>query len=131
MDGLVAIFREENRNNETQRFTKMITDLIDEDLIWREICENSKAFTEKVKFDGGFELNPLVANVASKDCFGPQGMENFARSLRKIRNALAHGGESQTGQVILPTVRNLKRLQPWVHLIAVAAGEVVIYEHLT
>lgn len=130
MDNLVALIREERPDNVT-RFVRMVRDLVKEDLIWREICLNPDAFSKLTEFDGGFKLPALVANTASMAAFGPQGMENFARSLRKIRNALAHGGEAQSGQIILPTSQNVKRLQPWVNLIGTAAAEVVLYEHLT
>jgi hypothetical protein len=130
VDQLVGLLREE-RPDSHARFTKMINDLVSADLMWREICANPKAFTEAVSFDGGLELEALVADIANRSSFGPQGMLSLARIFRKIRNALAHGGEAQSGEVILPTAKNLKKLQPWVHLIAVAAGEVVLFEHLT
>ena len=130
VDTLVALIREDKPDPYT-RFTKVVTDLVDKELIWREICANGWAFTEKVVFDGGYAQDALVSSVANFDCFGPQGLTAMARAFRGIRNALAHGGEAQSGEVILPTAANLKRLQPWVHLITVAAGQVVLYEHTT
>jgi len=130
IDALAGIVREE-KGNDITRFVRMFEELVDSDKIWKQICSTPDAFTSETVLDGGFELAPLVANTKSKDAFGPKGMENLARAFRQIRNGLAHGGEAQAGRLILPTSRNFKRLQPWVHLIEIAAGEVVLFEHLT
>lgn len=130
IDRLAGIIREDARHDAI-RFAKTFEDLVDSDRIWNEICNNPEAFTKDMDLEGGFFLKALVANVKSKDAFGPKGMENVARYLRDIRNGLAHGGQAQSGRIILPTSRNFKKLLPWVNLIATAAGEVVLYEHLT
>jgi len=130
IDTLAGIIREDTRHD-IVRFAKTFEELVDSDRIWKEICLNGEAFTKDLDLDGGFHLKALVANTKSKDAFGPKGMENVARYLRDIRNGLAHGGQAQSGRLILPTSRNFKKLVPWVHLIATAAGEVVLYEHLT
>lgn len=60
-----------------------------------------------------------------------RGFESITRSLRDIRNALSHGRDQRTSSVIVPSSRNLHYLQPWVNLIAVVAGEVVLYKDAT
>jgi hypothetical protein len=130
IDNLAGIVRED-RGNDVLRFTRTFEDLVDSDRIWNEICLNPDAFTKDLSLEGGFHLKAIIANVKSKDAFGPKGMENVARALRDIRNGLAHGGQAQSGRIILPTSRNFRKLLPWCHLIATAAGEVVLYEHLT
>lgn len=130
IDVLAGIVREDSRHDAI-RFAKAMEELVDADRIWTEICLNPDAFTKPLDLEGGFYLKALVANTKSKDAFGPKGMENLARHLREIRNGLAHGGQAQGGRIILPTSRNFKKLLPWVHLIATAAGQVVLYEHLT
>ena len=129
MDKVAGVFRED-KTRDAQRFASMVADLVSEDRIWKEISLNPAAFTKEVEFDGGFKLGALVANTKSQDCFGPKGMENFARSIREIRNALSHGGEAQSGRIILPSSENFKKLLPWVHLISTAACEAILYEHL-
>lgn len=130
IDALAGIVREE-KGNEYARFLKMFEELVDSDKIWNQICAFPEAFTSELTLDGGFQLAPVVANTKSKDAFGPKGMENVARAFRNIRNGLAHGGEAQAGRLILPTSGNFRKLLPWVHLIEIAAGEVVLFEHLT
>lgn len=130
IDSLAGIVREE-KGNDIVRFVRMFEELVDSDKIWRQICASPETFTSDLILDGGFQLAPIIANVKSMDSFGPKGMENVARAFRQIRNGLAHGGEAQAGRLILPTSGNFRKLLPWVHLIEVAAGEVVLFEHLT
>jgi hypothetical protein len=130
IDALAGIVREE-KGNDIVRFVRMFEELVDSDKIWKQICSSPDTFTSELVLDGGFKLAPIVANVKSKDSFGPKGMENVARAFRQIRNGLAHGGEAQAGRLILPTSENFRKLLAWVHLIEVAAGEVVLFEHLT
>ncbi|WP_449471423.1 hypothetical protein [Sphingobium chungangianum] len=129
LDDVASIVREDN-TSEIDRYIKMFEDLVSPEKIWAEIEFNSEAFTSDVKFDGGLEIKPIVANTKSIDSLGAKGMQSIARALRQIRHGLAHGGEAQAGKIILPTRENFERLIPWVHLAMVAAGEVVIYEHL-
>lgn len=130
IDSLVGLIREEKPDN-VNRFKAVVSELTRRDVIWPEICANPQAFTEAVSFDGGFELGKLVDGVNDISRLGPQTLAAMAGMFRSIRNALAHGGEEQAGKVILPTARNIKLLQPWVHLISTVAAEVVLHENHT
>jgi hypothetical protein len=99
-------------------------------LLWREISANMAAFSETITFDGGFVLKPLVSADATATTFATKGIQNFHRSIREIRNALAHGRDVRTAGVITPTVRNFRKLTPWVTLISVAAGEVMLLRNV-
>lgn len=129
LDAVAAIVREDNMG-EMDRYLKMFEELVDCGKVWKEICANPQAFTQDAKFEGGLEIKAIVPNVDNEDVFGSRGMQAVARALRQIRHALAHGGELQAGKLILPTSQNFSLLIPWVHIAMVAAGEVVIYEHL-
>lgn len=130
IDSLVGLIREEKPDNVT-RFKSVVSELTRKDVVWPEICANPQAFTTAVSFDGGFQLGKLVDGVDDISRLGPQTLAAMAGMFRNIRNALAHGGEEQAGKVILPTARNIKLLQPWVHLISTVAGEVVLHENHT
>lgn len=125
-DQVVSLVRD-SKADEYARFKSTITDLVDPEHVLREIEANSSYFCKDIKFDGGFEMKALLPDTKSSE-WGPRGMDNFIGSLRDIRNALSHGRDQKTGHVILPTRANLVRLQPWVHLISTAAGEVILYE---
>lgn len=130
IDSLVGLIREERPDN-VNRFKSVVCELTRNEVIWPEICANPQAFTQSVEFDGGFDLPKLVDDVDDVSRLGPPALGSMALMFRNIRNALAHGGEEQAGKVILPTARNIKLLQPWVHLIVAVAGEVVLHENHT
>lgn len=81
-------------------------------------------------FDGGFVVKPLVGAGETESTFCTRTAQ-FADSIRKIRNTLSHGKEQETAGIILPTTRNFNLLRPWLHLIATAAGEVVLHKDVT
>ena len=117
----------ESKLDEYQRFAAIIRDTVDVRVLWTEMEANLKAFTAPTNFDGGFVLASLAGPNCRDEDFAPRGLEIFTKAIRDIRNALSHGRDQKTGMVITPTVRNLNLLQPWVYLIAAAAGEVVLY----
>lgn len=117
----------DSKLDEYQRFASLIRDTVDADVLWAEIETNLDAFNAPTTFDGGFVLVPIVGPNCQADDFRPRGLEVFTKAIRDIRNALSHGRDQKTGMVITPTIRNLNLLQPWVYLIAAAAGEVVLY----
>ena len=130
IDRFAGLVRED-RNNDHSRFTKTFEEIVKPETIWSEILRNPDAFTKPVDLEGGFRIEAIVSKVEDISYFIPKGMESVARTLRAIRNGLAHGGEAQSGRLILPTNRNYKKLVPWGQVIAAAAGEVVLYDHLT
>jgi hypothetical protein len=85
-------------------------------------------FTSPTTFDGGFVLDPLLPKNPTEDHFCHSGIPQFSRFIRDIRNALSHGRDIRTVSVIAPTHRNFSLLEPWVILMNVAAGEVILYE---
>lgn len=125
-DKVVEVVRE-SKGDEYSRFKAVILDLVDDKHIFREVSASREYFSNSHDFDGGFKLKALLANTDAKS-LGDHGMDNFVTTLKDIRNALSHGRDQKSGQVILPTLANLKRLQPWANLIATAAAEVVLYE---
>ena len=116
--------------DEYARFSQLLNDTLDPKLLWAEIKQNLPAYCKDIKFEGGFVLKALVSNTTKESNFCTKGVEIFTKSVRDIRNALSHGRDFKTASVIVPTQRNLKALQPWVHLIAIAAGQVVLFKDI-
>ena len=129
LDRVAEVVRQD-KLNEYDRFERMFVDLVAREKVWEEIRLNEAAFTSRNEFDGGLTIEPLVKDISLDDAFDINSMKSLAGTLRKIRHALAHGGEQQTGNLILPTNRNFDMLLPWSHLAMVAAGEALLYEHL-
>lgn len=113
--------------HETQKIDLLLKEVVRPELIFREIEKSIDFFSKRIEFDGGFLLEPIAKKGWKEDDFGVNGLVSFAKTLRYIRNALSHGREQKSVAVIAPTDKNFERLQFWVPLVAVAAGEVVVY----
>lgn len=113
------------------KFKSIVNGCVDPRLIWKEIQTNPNFFTKQTKFEGGFTVRSLIHTDDKEDAFCDKSLDGFCDLLRKIRNALSHGRDQETGGVISPTTRNFQLLQPWVHLIGTAAGEVVLYKDVS
>jgi len=113
--------------DDTQRFKSVVRQCVDPALLWRDVAANRPFFSKETKFDGGFSVRALCSDKDEESTFGTRGVDYFSDAVRKIRNALSHGKDQETAGVITPTTKNLKLFQPWVHLLAIAAGEVVLY----
>ena len=120
----------ESSLDEYKRFEAVIKDLVSVGLLWDEISVNLGAFSSEILFEGGFTLPALIKVGWKTQDFAANGILAFVRNIRDTRNALSHGRDQRTQSVIVPTGTNFRRLQPWVSLIAVAAGQVIAYRHI-
>jgi hypothetical protein len=127
---LMAAFQT-SKLDEYAKFAQIIQDTVDPKILWSEMSQNIPAFSKDIKFDGGFLLKSVISTTTKESSYLPKGLETFTKAIRDIRNALSHGRDFKSSLVITPTARNLKALQPWVHLIAAAAGQVVLYKHVS
>jgi len=53
-------------------------------------------------------------------------LEAFYYIAKEIRNSLSHGNDIETLGSILPTKTNEQLLKPWVNLLKIVAGEVIL-----
>lgn len=110
-----------------QRFTFTVAECVDPKVLWKEIEANKDVFAKDFICDGGFCIKALVASGASYADFSkPTNLEQFARQLREIRNALSHGKDFPRDGVFRPTKRNLAALRPWAILAEIAAGDILV-----
>ena len=119
-----------SKGDDVQRVSMLLRDAVNPDLLWREISLNRQVFSEEIRFDGGFELKPLLSADMTQATFATTGLDTFANAARQIRNHLSHGRDRTTQTSITPTVANFRRLEPWVSVISVAAGEVINFKHI-
>ena len=120
----------ESALDDYKRFEAVVRDLVSIGLLWDEIRINEATFSAEITFDGGFKLPALIKIGWKIEDFTVNGIGAFVRNIRDTRNALSHGRDQRTLSVIVPTLSNFRRLQPWVSLVAVAAGQVIAYRHL-
>lgn len=117
----------ETKNWEGQKMQKLLKAAVDPKIIWKTINANREYFSKLQIFDGGFQLRAIVAEKTTEETFCHNWEGDFCKTLRDIRNALSHGKEQTMSSVIAPTVVNFNRFSPWVSVMSVVAGEVMVY----
>ena len=129
IDEIVEISRELADKNlrEIPRITSMLDEFVDCKKLWTGIEGFKDELSENISLDGGFNIPRLISKDDDLNNFEPKGVSNFFQQARKIRNALSHGKDIGSEGIISPTKRNLKLLEPWVELMRIVAGEVVVY----
>jgi hypothetical protein len=125
---ILLILREVKAEREQDAIIRLIKHVVAAKLLWAEVSQNPEAFTKPTMFEGGLEIDALISDKDTADTFGEHRVDSFAKAITQIRNALAHGRDTKSANTILPTSHNFDLLRPWLNLIAVAAGEVVLYD---
>lgn len=113
--------------SDAQRLRSLARRALSPSLIWRDLSANFDFFTKDTHFDGGFSVRAPIGKNDKEASFDVNGVERVIDRCRDIRNALSHGKDQESAGVIRPTPQNVNLFRPWVHLIATAAGEVVLY----
>lgn len=122
---LLDVLARENRE-EHEKLYRLFRSLLEPEELWDAIRHCAEHFTRAVEFDGGFEIEPLLAEPTKED-FLRRWDPHVAKTLRHLRNALVHGRERREVDIILPTRRNHELLKPWVIPAEVAASRVMVF----
>jgi hypothetical protein len=126
----IVIATSTTRQEESQRIESMLRATVDVGRIFQEVNKNADYFSKETQFDGGFKLDPFISSGTKASVFATSGISQTTKFLKEIRNALSHGRDVKTAQVIAPTHHNFMLLQPWVNLITMVAGEVMIHNEI-
>jgi len=121
----LVLAAQSSKKDDEQRIVHLLEETIDKKVLWREIENNIDLFNKNTDFEGGFTLEPLIPARAKIEQLE---IGKFCKHTKDIRNALSHGRDIRTQQVIIPTKRNFDLLQPWVTLMCIAAGQVVLFK---
>jgi hypothetical protein len=113
--------------SDAQRLRALVRRAVRRELIWRDLKANIEFFSKDTSFDGGFTVRAPIGKNHTEESFSANDLEKVVDRFRDIRNALSHGKDQETSGVIRPTPENVNLFRPWVHLIATAAGEVVLH----
>jgi hypothetical protein len=116
------------KKDDEQKIGRLLEDTVDRKQLTQEIEKNVSLFIKEAKFEGGFTLEPLIGSGHKAESFD---LSKFAKHIKDIRNALSHGRDIRTQMVIIPTQKNFDLLQPWVTLMCVVAGQVVLFKGVT
>jgi len=117
----------ETRIQDAQKMDKVLENCAAPEVIWKELEANIEFFSQKTKFEGGFEVEPIARMGWGFDDFKVNWIPAFPNALRGIRNALSHGKELKTRAIITPTPHNFAKVQMWLPLISAAAGDVIVH----
>ena len=109
------------------RIREVIDKCIDPEELWHELEANRAAFSEKVVFDGGFELPAMLSATSDLEDFVKTWKQRFPPAIQQIRNALVHARESRQSTMIAPTRTNEDRLFPWLGPLSFTAASVMLY----
>lgn len=101
---------QETKLNDVQRFDAIVKDSVDPALLWDELSHNLTFFCSATIFDGGFIVEPIARPNWTETDFSVNGIGAFSKAVRSIRNALAHGKEVGSTNVITPTSNNFHKL---------------------
>jgi hypothetical protein len=121
---------DEIRQEDDAKIKNTIKSACELEELWREINENKAYFSKNHKFDGGFEIEPIITEDTNFEQFLTCWHPTISNNLKYIRNALVHGREKQFGKVILPTHLNDTLLMPWIQIAHRIAEHVIIYGSL-
>ena len=125
---VLLVMRSLNRQREQDRIRTFIAETISPNLIWREVSQNEEFFRQPTTFEGGLVIDALIGPKDTEETFLKAGVERFAGAIIDIRNAMAHGKDTVSHKTMLPTSYNFDLLDPWINLVSVAAGQVVLFE---
>lgn len=117
----------EDKMNDEAKIAYTVQQLVDPDLLWKEVEPNLGSLCQQSEFDGGFKVPALVRASCDSDEFRSAWHPKFIDSIRKIRNALVHGRESRMAGVISPTKRNDDLLRPWLAPLSATALQAILY----
>ncbi len=122
---LHAVLAESHRSDD-EKMKRMLEASCDPEALWGEIEAHKQAFAEPLRFDGGFELKPLIAATTDAASWQTLWSPKLFDSLTRLRNAIVHAREKRESRVVLPTNANDDRIETYLPLIRRAAEEVAL-----
>lgn len=122
---LFVFLSELNHNDET-KMRKVIEELCDPKIIWKEIENDKEFFANPIEFDGGFNLTALIAKDTTGETWNSMWMPKLYDHITKIRNCLVHARERRQCNVILPSENNSKKIKRYLPLISRMAEQIAL-----
>ena len=112
-------------HHDDQRMLKVVEDHCVAENLWPDVQQNRRLYTERVTFDGGCVIEPIVSENVDAASWVPM-FNNLLTAFRRIRNCIVHAREKREHSVILPTARNDVLLARYVPLIRRMAEDIAI-----
>lgn len=112
------------------RSQMLVSATVDLNRLWLEIDSKRDFFRNPMELDGGFSVKALLVDKDTFETWSNNGVRNTLDRLREIRNALSHGQDGVTRSTIQPTKVNAAKIVPWVNLVEIIAGDVMLYRDI-
>ncbi len=118
---IMELYQDASKSGDKDKLIKLIKNNISFDDIKDEIICNVDYFTSDIEFDGGFRLDKLPHSkdvfINKHDTIGDELTKTIAERIDKLRNVLVHVRESRENKVILPSIKNNRKLLPYIYLV--------------
>lgn len=125
---VIAVFSQKTMDD-IAKMDALVSETVQPDLIWREVRKSAEYFTKSHTFDGGFTVKPLISEGCTFESFCTTFPGHLLKSVRELRNGIAHGKEAKSSATILPSLPNKAKIQPWLNVIEMLAGEVILFRN--
>lgn len=122
---LLSVLSDLHRGDDA-KMIKVVEEYCDPIVVWQEIESDREFFEDKVTFEGGFELPPLISKDLSIDGWKAMWMPKLYHQLTKIRNCLVHARERRQAQVIAPCTVNTTKIEHYLPVIARMAEQIAL-----
>lgn len=127
---IIAVFSQKSMDDYA-KLDALVNETVNVDLIWAEVEKNLDYFSKPHTFDGGLTMKPLVSKDCTPDSFKSSFPGHLLKGIRELRNGIAHGKEVKSSATVLPSLPNKVKLRPWLNIIELLAGEVILFrEHV-
>jgi len=110
-----------------KRMDDVLRELVEPDLLWAIIEPNKSFFARTCRFTGGVSVEPLVGDDTTVETYRAKWPGKVGRTLRQVRNAVAHPGDPGGSGTIESCDANKTCLEPWLLLAKAAASQVVLH----
>ena len=117
----------EGRMDDDARFNAVIRQVVDPEILWKQVEKDADLLSADIAFEGGFTVPALIKPGWGLEDFRAAWHPKLADSLRKLRNALVHAREARQAKGIAPTRANYSQLRPWARLLSLSAAQAVLY----
>lgn len=119
---IMELYQDTSKSGDKDKLIKLLKNNISFEDIKDEILCNLKYFTSDIEFDGGFKLNKLphsedVFRNKSESIVSDEIIKVIVERIDKLRNVLVHIRESRENKVILPNMKNNRKLLPYIYLV--------------
>jgi hypothetical protein len=120
------VFLSELNHSDEVKMRKVIEELCDPKVIWKELEHDKEFFSNPIDFDGGFNLPALIAKDTTEETWNAMWMPKLFDNLTKIRNCLVHARERRQCNVILPSNNNNRKIKRYLPLLSRLAEQIAL-----